>query len=48
LDLSAMRRAEEWIERHRKFWEASLDRLAAYVEAADEAVPGPPSIGAEE
>ena len=29
----AMRRGEEWIERNRRFWEASLDRLVSHVEA---------------
>ena len=29
----AMRRGEEWIERNRRFWEASLDRLVRHVEA---------------
>jgi DNA-binding transcriptional ArsR family regulator len=27
-----MRRGEEWIERHRRFWEASLERLARHLE----------------
>ena len=29
---SAMRRAESWLEKHRRYWEASLDRLARHVE----------------
>ncbi|MEX2583852.1 MAG: metalloregulator ArsR/SmtB family transcription factor [Gemmatimonadota bacterium] len=32
LDPTPMLRAEEWIERHRRFWEASLDALARFVE----------------
>jgi DNA-binding transcriptional ArsR family regulator len=32
LEPRAMQRAEDWIERYRKFWEASLDALADYVE----------------
>lgn len=32
LDPEPMRRAEKWIERHRRFWERSLDALADYVE----------------
>lgn len=36
LVLETMRRAEEWIERHRRFWEASLDRLVRHVEVTRE------------
>lgn len=32
LDASTLRQAEEWIERHREFWERSLDALARFVE----------------
>jgi len=32
LNQKPMQEAEEWIERHRKFWKASLDRLADYFE----------------
>ncbi|MQA89201.1 MAG: metalloregulator ArsR/SmtB family transcription factor [Gemmatimonas sp.] len=31
----AMRDAEEWIERHRRFWKSSLDRLTRHVESGD-------------
>lgn len=29
----ALRQAAEWLERHRVFWEGSLDRLARHLEA---------------
>lgn len=29
----ALRRGEEWLERHRRFWEGSLERLVRHVEA---------------
>jgi DNA-binding transcriptional ArsR family regulator len=32
LNPKPMEQAEDWIEKHRKFWEASLDALARYVE----------------
>jgi len=48
LDPAAMRRAEEWIERHRKFWESCLDRLASYLEAPETSVPDPLTHGVEE
>lgn len=31
LNKEPMKQAEEWIERHRKFWETSLDSLADYL-----------------
>jgi len=30
--------AAQWVEEYRKFWEGSLDRLAAYLEKTDKAV----------
>ena len=32
LNPKPMEQAEDWIEKHRKFWEASLGALARYVE----------------
>jgi DNA-binding transcriptional ArsR family regulator len=32
LQAKPMQQAQDWIERHRKFWRASLDALADYVE----------------
>lgn len=32
LNKKPMRQAEEWIERHRKFWEDTLDNLAKYLD----------------
>jgi DNA-binding transcriptional ArsR family regulator len=37
-----MRDANEWLERHQRFWTESLDRLAAYLEE-DACPPQPPS-----
>src|SRR5437879_8311670 len=34
LEAKPMRQAVRWIEEYRKFWEGSLDRLAAYLERA--------------
>jgi DNA-binding transcriptional ArsR family regulator len=42
-----MRRAEEWIEHHRRFWEASLERLARHVESPS-GTDQPTSDGADE
>jgi DNA-binding transcriptional ArsR family regulator len=33
LDTAPLRRAEDWIEHNRRFWERSLDALARYVTA---------------
>ncbi len=33
LDAAPMRRAVNWIEQYRKFWEGSLDNLARYLES---------------
>src|SRR5438034_3226381 len=32
LDAKPLREAARWVEEYRKFWEGSLDRLAAYLE----------------
>ena len=40
LEAAPLKHAAQWVEEYRKFWEGSLDRLAAYLEktadAADE------------
>ena len=36
-----LQKAVDWIEHHRRFWEASLDRLAVYLE--DTAPPAAPA-----
>jgi DNA-binding transcriptional ArsR family regulator len=32
LEAKPLKQAAEWVEEYRKFWEGSLDRLAAYLE----------------
>ena len=32
LDAEPLKKAAQWVEEYRKFWEGSLDRLAAYLE----------------
>lgn len=32
LNAKPMKEAEDWIEKHRKFWEGSLDRLASLLD----------------
>jgi DNA-binding transcriptional ArsR family regulator len=32
LDAKPLKEAAQWVEEYRKFWEGSLDRLAAYLE----------------
>jgi DNA-binding transcriptional ArsR family regulator len=32
LEARPLKQAAEWVEEYRKFWESSLDRLAAYLE----------------
>ena len=32
LDAAPLRKAAQWVEEYRKFWEGSLDRLAEYLE----------------
>jgi DNA-binding transcriptional ArsR family regulator len=36
LDGAAMKRADQWIEEYRKFWEQSLDRLEDYLKKEQE------------
>ena len=38
-----LRAAVDWIERHRRIWEGSLDRLAAFVEQNQPPKSSPPS-----
>ncbi len=35
LNAEPLRKAAQWVEEYRKFWEGSLDRLAAYLEKAN-------------
>ena len=35
LDAKPPKQAAQWVEEYRKFWEGSLDRLAAYLEQAN-------------
>src|SRR5437016_6579649 len=37
LDAKPLREAARWVEEYRKFWEGSLDRLAAYLEKTSRA-----------
>jgi DNA-binding transcriptional ArsR family regulator len=37
LDAKPLKQAAQWVEEYRKFWEASLDRLAAYLEKTKKA-----------
>jgi DNA-binding transcriptional ArsR family regulator len=34
LDAGPLKKAAQWVEEYRKFWEGSLDRLAAYLQKA--------------
>ena len=36
LDAKPLKQAAQWVEEYRKFWEGSLDRLAAYLEKTGE------------
>jgi DNA-binding transcriptional ArsR family regulator len=36
LQAAPLKRAAQWVEHYRKFWEGSLDRLAAYLEKTKE------------
>ena len=40
LEAKPMKQAVRWIEEYRKFWEGSLDRLAAYLEKTNKARKG--------
>jgi hypothetical protein len=35
LEAKPLKQAAQWVEEYRKFWEGSLDRLAAYLEKAN-------------
>jgi DNA-binding transcriptional ArsR family regulator len=37
LDAKPLKQAAQWVEEYRKFWEGSLDRLAAYLEKTKKA-----------
>jgi DNA-binding transcriptional ArsR family regulator len=37
LEAKPLKQAAQWVEEYRKFWEGSLDRLAAYLEKATKA-----------
>jgi len=37
LDAKPLKQAAQWVEEYRKFWEGSLDRLAAYLEKTNKA-----------
>ena len=37
LDAKPLKKAAQWVEEYRKFWEGSLDRLAAYLENTNKA-----------
>jgi len=36
LDARPLRKAAQWVEKYRKFWEGSLDRLANYLEQTEQ------------
>ena len=38
LQAEPLKKAAQWVEEYRKFWEGSLDRLAAYLEASQKEV----------
>lgn len=38
LEAEPLKHAAEWVEKYRKFWEGSLDRLAAYLEETNQQV----------
>jgi DNA-binding transcriptional ArsR family regulator len=37
LEAEPLKKAAQWVEEYRKFWEGSLDRLAAYLEKTNKA-----------
>jgi DNA-binding transcriptional ArsR family regulator len=37
LNAESLKKAAQWVEEYRKFWEGSLDRLAAYLEKTNKA-----------
>jgi DNA-binding transcriptional ArsR family regulator len=42
LEAGPLQQAAQWVEEYRKFWEGSLDRLAAYLEKRSESRKGKP------
>src|SRR5437868_8701561 len=40
LQAEPLKRAADWVEKYRKFWEGSLDRLAEYLEKTDKQMKG--------
>jgi DNA-binding transcriptional ArsR family regulator len=38
LNAEPLKKAAQWVEEYRKFWEGSLDRLAAYLEKTNKAL----------
>ena len=44
LDAKPLKQAAQWVEEYRKFWEGSLDRLAAYLEKTSARREGNPKI----
>jgi DNA-binding transcriptional ArsR family regulator len=40
LEAKPLKEAAQWVEEYRKFWEGSLDRLAAYLERTNKAKKG--------
>ncbi|MGH7936272.1 MAG: ArsR/SmtB family transcription factor [Chthoniobacterales bacterium] len=38
LDAKPLQQAAQWVEKYRKFWDGSLDRLAAYLEKEGTAI----------
>jgi len=43
IEPAPMRNAMQWIEQYRKFWEGSLDALAAYLENQNQPTPTKPT-----
>jgi DNA-binding transcriptional ArsR family regulator len=39
LDAKPLKQAAQWVEEYRKFWEGSLDRLAAYLDKTAKRTP---------
>jgi len=37
LNAEPLKKAAQWVEEYRRFWEGSLDRLAAYLEKTNKA-----------
>src|SRR6266487_4413782 len=42
LEASRLKQVADWVERYRRFWEQSFDRLDDYLQAADEGEEGWP------